>query len=116
MLSKFLICPPAIKEGRCKLKEKYEQSLEVAKQAIETSITALEKPHLGSLVDALREEKQMTDLQVRSTLLLMYFAGSETTASLLNYLLWQLGQHPEYQEEIIQELAEEKGSLFDKAL
>lgn len=96
-------------------KEKYEQSLAIVRKAIETSIVTLEKPHLGCLVDTLREEKGMTELQIRTTLLLMYLGGSETTASLLNYLLWQLGQHPEYQEEIVQEIRGKEGSLYEIA-
>lgn len=94
----------------------YEHSLEVIRQAIKTSLTTKEKPTLGSLVDALREDKQMTELQIKTTLLLMYLGGSETAASLFNYLLWQLGQHPEYQEEIFQEMQRAKGTLFEKAM
>jgi cytochrome P450 len=93
-------------------KKRYEQSLAIVRQAIETSSTTLEKPLLGHFLDALREEK-LTELQIRTTLLVMYLGGSETAASLLNYFLWQLGQHLEYQEEILQEMKGKEGSLFD---
>ncbi len=96
-------------------KKKYLAALDVVRKAIETSLTSLEKPVLGSLIDTLREEKKMTELQIKTTLLLMYLGGSETAASLLNYLLWQLGQHLDYQEKIFQELKQGTGTLFEKA-
>jgi cytochrome P450 len=70
------------------------------------ALTTKEKPVLGSLVDTLREDKKMTALQIKTTLFLMYFAGSETTASLLGELLYQLGRLPDYQETIFQEIKE----------
>ncbi len=78
-------------------------------------MTTEDRPELGSLIDALRNEKQMTELQIKSTLFLMYVGGSETTGTLLNYLLWQLGRHPEYQEEIYREMQSKEGSLFEIA-
>lgn len=57
----------------------------------------------------------MSELQIKTTLLLMYLGGSETAASLLIYLLWQLGQHLHYQEKIFNELNEKEGTLFEKA-
>jgi cytochrome P450 len=97
-------------------KAKYKKSIFILKKAIHLSLTTQEKPILGSLVDALREEKQMSELQIKCTLFLMYFAGSETTASLLSYLFWQLGQHLGYQEEIFQEIQKKnRSSLFELA-
>ncbi len=96
-------------------KQKYQDSLEIVRKGIAVSLTTEEKPLLGSLVDTLREEKKMSELQIKTTLLLMYLGGSETTASLLNYLLWQLGQHPECQEEIFDEIKEKNGTLFEIA-
>lgn len=83
-------------------KKTYQEALEVVKSAIDTSLTSAETPLFGSLVKILREEKGMSDLQIKSTLFLMYLGGSETTSSLLTYLLWQLGRHPEYQAQILQ--------------
>lgn len=95
--------------------KEYEHSLAIMREAVDTSLTTQEKPHLGSLVDVLRKEKQMTELQIKCTLFLMYLGGSETTGSLLAYLLWQLGRHPEYQEEIYQEMQGKEGTLFEIA-
>lgn len=96
-------------------KAKYEQSLQTMRQAVEISLKTPEKAHLGSLVDAMLEKKKMSEIQIRGALLLMYFAGSETTASLLNYILWQLGRHPAYQEKIFDEINEKTGSLYELA-
>lgn len=96
-------------------KAKYATSVDMIRQAITTSLNATEKPTLGSLVDFLREESQMSDLQVKTTLLVMYLGGSETAASLLNYLLWQLGQHPDYQEDLFRELKSGEGTLFENS-
>lgn len=102
---------PISKEER----EKYTQSIETVRAAIDQAMASTEKPILGSLVDSLRQDPKMTTLQMKTTLFLMYFAGSETSASLLTYLLWQLGRHPEYQEKIYQELQELQGTLFEKS-
>ncbi len=91
--------------------EQYIKSLATVRQAIETSY---EKPALGSFVDTLKKG-DMSELQVKTTLFLMYFGGSETAASLLNYFLWQLGQHTEYQDKIIQEMREKEGELYEVA-
>lgn len=96
-------------------KATYNKSLEIIRAAIEVALNSTQKPVLGSLVDTLREEKKMTELQIKTTLLLMYLGGSETAASILNYLLWQLGQHSHYQEKIFQELLKIQGTLSEKA-
>src|SRR5262249_33944932 len=94
-------------------KKKYSESLEVLKSAIEFAVTQTDThPFIHALT-----EKKLTPLQVKTTLLLMYFAGSETAASLLNYVLWQLGQHPEYQEIIYKEIQQSnEKSLYDLAM
>jgi cytochrome P450 len=96
-------------------KKEYDESIAIIRKAVETSLTTEDRPQLGSLIDVLRNEKQMTDLQIKSTLFLMYLGGSETTGTLLTYLLWQLGRHPEYQEEIYREIQSKEGSLFEIA-
>jgi cytochrome P450 len=97
-------------------KENYEEALEIIRKAIETSfqtsVTSNASPFLRVM-----QEKNLSSIQIKVSLFNMYFAGSESSASLLGYLLWQLGQHPEYQEEIyrditkkgipVQELAED---------
>jgi cytochrome P450 len=54
----------------------------------------------------------MTPLQAKLSLYFMYFAGTDTTGGVLNYLLWQLGKNPEIQEEIYQEILASKQDLF----
>ncbi|MBA3721668.1 MAG: cytochrome P450 [Parachlamydiaceae bacterium] len=93
--------------------KKYQNSLEIVRKAIDVSLKTVEKPSFGSLVHALQEDKQMSELQIKTTLFLMYAGGSESTATLLNYLLWQLGQHPNYQKRILEEIRDKKGSLFE---
>lgn len=82
----------------------YHQSLETIRTAIAKSLEAKQSLSNGSFIEALEEEKQLTPLQIKISLFVVYFAGSDTTAGLLNYILWQLGKHPELQEEIFEEI------------
>ena len=95
-------------------KQTYKRSLDAMRSAIEYSLENRGGSLIGSLSDALSD---MPVPQIRTTLFLMYFGGSETTTSLLTYLLWQLGRHPEYQKEIREEIKqkEEDLSLYDLA-
>jgi cytochrome P450 len=83
----------------------YQQSLETIRTAIAKSLEAKRSLSNGSFIEALEEEKQLTPLQIKISLFVVYFAGSDTTAGLLNYILWQLGKHPELQEEIFEEIS-----------
>jgi len=96
-------------------KEGYKESLLTLRSAIDTSFHSQGPFSHGSFVETLREEKQLTPLQVKMSLYAMYSAGSDTSSSLLNYLLWQLGKHPEFQEEIFNEMRESKEDLFTYA-
>ena len=40
------------------------------------------------------------DFQIRVNLFFIYFAGTETTASSINYLLWQLGKNEHFLEKL----------------
>lgn len=53
----------------------------------------------GSFVDTMKAS-DFTDTQIKGMLFLVYLAGSGTTTTALKYLLWQLGQHREYQTKI----------------
>ncbi len=92
--------------------EKYQKSIQIMRIAINYALT-INAP-FGSLVDILRKEK-LTELQIKTTLFFVFFGGAETPSSALNYLLWQLGKHPNYQEEIYQEITKIEGSLYEKA-
>jgi cytochrome P450 len=73
-----------------------EQSYRKALKIVQDMIDSSE----GDFVNALKQTA-MTNAQRKGILFLMYVAGGETTSSLLEYMLWQLGQHPEFQTEIL---------------
>ena len=92
----------------------YGEALDTVREAIKVALNPSDTPLLGSLVSTLRDEKGMSDLQIKTTLFLMYLGGSETTSSLLTYLLWQLGQHPEYQQQIFEDLGKTDSLAIDR--
>jgi cytochrome P450 len=96
-------------------KEEYKHSIQVIRSAIDTSFYREEKSTDESFIHFLREEKQLTPIEIKLSLFSMYFAGSDTTSGLLNYLLWQLGKHPEIQEKIYQEIHSSQENLFTYA-
>lgn len=102
-LMKRMLKQPKSKEEQ----ENYPKAIAVLKAAIDASFQSEKK---GSFVESLKES--MTPLQVKLSLYFMYFAGTDTTGGVLNYLLWQLGKNPEIQEEIYQELLSSKQDLF----
>jgi cytochrome P450 len=87
--------------------ENYPKAIAVLRAAIDASLQSEEE---GSFVESLKES--MTPLQAKLSLYFMYFAGTDTTGGVLNYLLWQLGKNPEIQEEIYQEILASKQDLF----
>lgn len=90
----------------------YETAIGVFRKAIEVSLVSSSS---DSFIKTLREEKGMTELQIKCTLFLMYFAGVDAPGSVLSYTLWQLGKMPDYQNEILMEIKEKKGSLYEIA-
>ncbi len=71
----------------------YEKALCILRSAIGAS--------KGSFPDGLRHSG-LNEVQAKATLLLVYLAGSDTTSSALEYILWRLGQHRAHQNEIIE--------------
>ncbi|PYZ97588.1 cytochrome P450 [Alteribacter lacisalsi] len=59
---------------------------------------------LGILMQASEGGKGLTDRQLRDELMTIFLAGHETTANLLTWTLYLLGQHPEEQKKIHMEL------------
>lgn len=102
-LMKRMLKQPKSKEEQ----ENYPKAIAVLKSAIDASFQSEEE---GSFVESLK--KSMTPLQTKLTLYFMYFAGTDTTGGVLNYLLWQLGKNPEIQEEIYREFLASKQDLF----
>lgn len=87
--------------------EGYSAAVSILRSAIDTSYLTQEE---GSFITSLKES--MTPLQAKLSLYIMYFAGSDTTGSVLTYLLWQLGRHPEIQDEIYREMRASNEDLF----
>jgi|GEM_PF-4922770 cytochrome P450 len=94
--------------------KEYEHALEVFRKAVDIALTQKSNDS-DSFIQMLREEKGMTELQVKSTLFLMYFAGVDAPGSVLSYTLWQLGKMPDYQDEILAEIKGKEGSLYEIA-
>jgi cytochrome P450 len=53
----------------------------------------------GEFIDSLKKGG-LSSVQIKGELLLVYVAGSETTASSLQYILWRLGQDHKLQEDM----------------
>lgn len=87
-----------------KEKEQYQEALKVIRQAVETSLEHAKSAPSESFIEVMQKEKQFSEIQIKSMLMLMYFAGSETTSTVINYILWQLGQHPKIQEELYESI------------
>lgn len=75
--------------------QEYGNNLEILRTAIAASG--------GEFIDSL-QASGMSSLRIKGLLLLVYGAGSETTSSVLQYVLWYLGRHPEVQESILQKI------------
>lgn len=104
-MMKFVWMKPTPQQERA-----YQDALKVLRDTINHSE--------GDFLNALKDTG-MTDVQRKGVLFLMYIAGGETSSSLLEYMLWQLGQHPEYQNEIFESIKQAKhepGSIMDRVL
>jgi|GEM_PF-4894261 len=60
--------------------------------------------------DHILKKTELSDVQAKGLILLLYIGGSEPPSSVLQYMLWQLGQHKEVQEKILKELRENESS------
>lgn len=54
----------------------------------------------GSSIVAAMREKQFSEAQIKVMIFSLFLLGQETTASLLNYMIWQLAKNPDLQNEI----------------
>ena len=68
--------------------KEYQDALSIMRNVIESNMSLENRSPLLSELKALG----WNDFQIRANLFFMYFAASETTASSVNYLLWQLGK------------------------
>lgn len=78
-------------EADTKQSEQYEQDLQTLRDAIKSS--------RGEFIDSLRESG-LSPIQIKGELMIVYLAGSETTSSSMEYILWRLGQDLDLQNEI----------------
>lgn len=77
--------------------KEYLLALQEMKKVIRECVKASPSSYIQGLMDA-----GWNDLQIKFNLFFLYFAGTETTASSMNYLIWQLGrtENSELQQEI----------------
>lgn len=91
-----------------------EQAYQAALKILQDTINHSEGDFLNALKDT-----DMTDVQRKGVLFLVYIAGGETSSSLLEYMFWQLGQHPDYQNEILKDIEQgnhEAGSSMERVV
>jgi cytochrome P450 len=81
-MSRIVSHRPATEEE----KKDYSVALSEMKSVIEGSLSS-PSPYVQGLKDG-----GWNDFQIKSNLFFLYFAGTETTASSMNYLIWQLGR------------------------
>jgi cytochrome P450 len=79
------------------LQSEYEKAIGV----LQRTVSVAQGPFLDSLKTAGMNEKE-----IQTMFYLMYFAGAENSSSLLQYMLWQVGQNKECQTQIFQEVAQ----------
>ena len=88
-----------------KEKEKLEPSLRTFRNEIDKVIElATHKAPHTEYVQSLLSNPGYTSVQIKAILIILFFAGQETSSSLLTHLLWQLAKHPSIQKELSCEL------------
>jgi cytochrome P450 len=88
-----------------KEKEKLEPSLKTFRIEIDKVIELAthRAPHT-EYVQSLLKNPDYTPVQIKAMLIILFFAGQETSSSLLTYLLWQLAKNPSIQKDLALEL------------
>ena len=96
--------------------EQYYAAAEVIRKVIDKAVSS-QTNSPDSLITKL-SQKGLTDIQIKGTILSLYIKGAETSSSLLSYLLWQLGRHPESQDALQRGGADSPAmkSLFAEAI
>ncbi|MCC5647381.1 cytochrome P450 [Nostoc sp. CHAB 5824] len=75
---------------------------EVIAQRIEQGNLEESKDVLGLLLAAVDEDgNKLSQAQIINEALLLLFAGHETTASLLSWVIFELGNHPEWRSHFV---------------
>lgn len=90
-----------------------DKKLKDAAKAIDDAVQGVianSNPADNNLLQAMQKAKDangdhlFTKEEIQDTVKILFFAGQETTASLLTYLIYQLGLHPEWRDNIRKEL------------
>jgi len=80
----------------------YEEALKTIRETIEETLKTSETAFVTEL-----KNSDFTPTQQKALLFALFFAGQETTASALTYIIWDLARHPEKQEEIFNDIKED---------
>ncbi|MCH9621690.1 MAG: hypothetical protein S4CHLAM20_11150 [Chlamydiia bacterium] len=95
-----------------KLSEQEQKSFTSSLNIICAFFKTVKSEFLGHIA----ENKELDPLQKYGLYILLYLAGVETTSSVLEYALWQLGRHPDLQNELVKELGLGKSDLLDRVI
>jgi cytochrome P450 len=88
-------------------KKKFNDSLKLFKKAIEEILAHKDIPLFN-------QDNTFSPTQKKAMIFMLFFAGQETTASLLNYILWDLAKNPQTQKNLLS--AEDLKRYFNHAL
>lgn len=95
-------------------KEKLQISLKTFRIEIDKVIKlAQDKCPNTEYVQSLLNNSDYTSAQIKAMLVILFFAGQETSSSLLTYFLWQLARYPAIQNDIkedLEKIAEQEGT------
>ncbi len=83
---------------------KYQSALDSIRETIQNS-------KKGPFNDLL-QNTELSDIRQKGLILLLYIGGSEPPSSLLQYMLWRLGQNKQYQKAILQEFKSQSSPTF----
>ncbi|MEM9765001.1 MAG: cytochrome P450, partial [Pseudomonadota bacterium] len=82
---------------------------------IETKRRTPDDSILSTLITATDEEgSKFTDAELISNTFLLFFAGHDTAACTLAWLLFLIGQHPEVEQRLIQEIRDHVGDAYPR--
>jgi cytochrome P450 len=89
------IVKTSIRKAPLEDQDRFNQSLKIYREAVEKILKKTDIPLFN-------ENNSLTLAQKKAMVFLLFAAGQETTAALLNYILWTLAKNPESQEMIHQ--------------
>uniref|UniRef100_A0A182SNB0 Rho-GAP domain-containing protein n=1 Tax=Anopheles maculatus TaxID=74869 RepID=A0A182SNB0_9DIPT len=100
-------------DKRRKINELEEQKIEGrAERDEDESFGKRKRALLDTLLEARIDGKPLTDEEIREEVDTFTFAGHDTTASAMTFILYNVAKHPTVQERIYQEIVNEIGADF----